>query len=68
MSNAVHPIFADLLDSVSGRPRRRHAAPLGECKYCDGERQRQNAFFPPHDASHRCESGKREHCTCDTCF
>lgn len=23
---------------------------------------------PPHRASERCESGKRSHCTCDTCF
>lgn len=23
---------------------------------------------PPHDASPRCESGRREHCTCDICF
>lgn len=23
---------------------------------------------PPHDASPRCRSGGREHCTCDTCF
>lgn len=23
---------------------------------------------PSHRASDRCESGKRPHCTCDTCF
>ena len=23
---------------------------------------------PPHDASPNCESGKREHCSCDVCF
>lgn len=23
---------------------------------------------PSHDASDRCESGKRPHCSCDTCF
>jgi hypothetical protein len=23
---------------------------------------------PRHTASKRCESGKREHCTCDACF
>lgn len=25
-------------------------------------------FAPRHSASTRCESGKRPHCTCDTCF
>jgi len=27
-----------------------------------------NVFGPRHKASKRCESGKRPHCTCDTCF
>jgi len=27
-----------------------------------------HAFAPGHTASRRCESGKRAHCTCDTCF
>lgn len=26
------------------------------------------SFGPYHDASPRCESGKRNHCTCDVCF
>jgi hypothetical protein len=25
-------------------------------------------MMPPHDASDRCESGKRNHCSCDICF
>lgn len=25
-------------------------------------------FAPPHKASRSCESGKRAHCTCDSCF
>lgn len=25
-------------------------------------------FMPNHKASPRCESGRRPHCTCDTCF
>lgn len=25
-------------------------------------------FVPRHKASPRCASGKRDHCTCDTCF
>ena len=38
------------------------------CTYCQGERERGNTFFPSHHASERCQSGKRNHCTCDTCF
>ena len=30
---------------------------------CDPE-----AFAPPHFASAHCESGKRNHCSCDRCF
>lgn len=52
---------------------RRQKAPKGECKTCDAERldERQRcrvAFHPPHDASPRCESGGRNHCSCDVCF
>lgn len=25
-------------------------------------------FHPPHQPSDRCQSGKRQHCSCDTCF
>jgi hypothetical protein len=53
-------------DASSCRPkRRRHKLTAGKCKSCDGET---NDFHPPHDASNRCESGKRSHCSCDTCF
>lgn len=27
-----------------------------------------DVFAPNHKASNGCESGKRPHCTCDTCF
>jgi hypothetical protein len=27
-----------------------------------------DVFAPSHKASNGCESGKRPHCTCDTCF
>ncbi len=37
-----------------------------DCAQC--ERQGKGAFAPSHDASGRCESGKRPHCTCDRCF
>jgi hypothetical protein len=38
----------------------------GTCKTC--EALAKGEMCPPHDASPRCESGKRNHCTCDTCF
>jgi hypothetical protein len=40
--------------------------PRGQCAYCDGHND--DEMMPSHDASPRCESGKRPHCTCDTCF
>lgn len=73
MTNNLHPTFGDILATFNRnvdkrpKPRRQHAEP-GACKTCDAERQRNNTFFPPHDASPRCESGKRPHCTCDACF
>jgi len=42
--------------------------PLGECKYCDIMRLDQIEFHPSHTAKWYCESGKYNHCTCDTCF
>jgi hypothetical protein len=47
---------------------RRHKLSYGECAYCDHERRARNEYHPPHDASKDCESGKRSHCSCDTCF
>jgi hypothetical protein len=35
------------------------------CPMCE---QIGTGFGPSHDASPRCESGKRPHCTCSTCF
>ena len=43
--------------------RRQH---VPECSIC--ARYAPGDFFPPHDASPRCESGRHNHCTCDTCF
>ena len=38
------------------------------CSFCEREHARGNRFFPSHVASTRCESGRHDHCTCDTCF
>jgi hypothetical protein len=47
-------------------PLRKQFAPPGECAYCDEHRE--DTMMPPHDPSRFCESGKRNHCTCDVCF
>jgi hypothetical protein len=47
---------------------RRHQVDDGDCVYCDREKAAANTFHPPHDASENCQSGKRPHCSCDTCF
>lgn len=39
------------------------------CKeYYDNPGKPTGVFTPSHNASPRCESGKRPHCTCDSCF
>jgi hypothetical protein len=43
-------------------------APEGECVVCDRMRANGETFHPRHNASQYCESGRRNHCTCDTCF
>ena len=43
----------------------RHELPPGECVACDADR---GQMHPSHDASPNCESGKRNHCSCDACF
>jgi hypothetical protein len=39
---------------------------LATCIYC--EKHRGDPMMPPHNASPNCESGRRNHCTCDVCF
>ena len=45
-----------------------HATYWDGCAYCEREKANGCTFFPPHNASARCRSGRRAHCTCDTCF
>lgn len=47
-------------------PKHDYRRPKGECNYCDSHRDDQ--MMPSHTASENCESGKRPHCTCDTCY
>jgi hypothetical protein len=39
-----------------------------DCAGCQVFFDNPDAMGPSHKASDRCESGKRSHCTCDTCF
>lgn len=50
------------------KPKRHHKVGFGNCATCDHERAADNDFHPPHDASPNCESGHRNHCSCDICF
>lgn len=69
MTNNVHPTLGSILDAFNRnvdqkhQPRRRR---VEGCSYC--EQNKGASMMPSHDASLRCESGKRPHCTCDTCF
>lgn len=47
-------------------PRRRHK--VDDCPTCWEYSKDGNQHFPSHDASPRCESGRHNHCTCDTCW
>jgi hypothetical protein len=37
-----------------------------DCQYCQDHKN--DSMMPPHKASDHCESGKRNHCTCDICY
>jgi len=55
---SVRRRFAERVESV------RHFRIEG-CSSCVGS---PTGAVPPHDASSRCESGRRPHCSCDGCF
>lgn len=38
------------------------------CKGCEVLFENPDTMAPRHKPSERCKSGKRPHCTCDTCF
>ena len=72
MSEPTRPEMpADLVAAVEalrGPGGRRHKMPPGECAFCDREREAGSSFHPSHDATDHCQSGKHDHCTCDSCF
>ena len=55
---------ADMPDHMKTH-KRRHVDTSGDCRTCN---EYLGGMMPPHDASSRCESGWRSHCSCDTCF
>lgn len=66
------PTAADLMRSAVLAAMEKQGAISPGCKECQGAFYAApdpiNAFYPRHTASFRCESGRRPHCTCDTCF
>jgi len=38
---------------------------ISNCKQCE---ENKGKIYPDHFANKQCESGKRDHCTCDVCF
>jgi hypothetical protein len=55
-------LIAAEYDRLAASPRRRTVA---GCPVCDAD---PDGFRPYHDASPRCESGRRNHCSDDRCF
>lgn len=47
---------------------RTSAVYIDGCSYCDNEKAKEETFFPWHFAGAFCQSGRRNHCTCDSCF
>jgi hypothetical protein len=53
---------------VEGRkPSCKECLEVSTCRTCKEEGYGKG-FAPQHKASEGCRSGKRAHCTCDTCF
>lgn len=46
----------------------RQVAKYPDCKYCAELLEKGQYFAPHHDAGVCCRSGRRPHCTCDSCF
>lgn len=54
------------LSAARQKALERYRLPPGQCAYCD--QHRNDPMMPSHTPSAACESGKRPHCTCDTCY
>lgn len=55
-----------IFDEAAPKDVRIRCMPAGCCSYCDANQA--DSMMPYHHASRRCESGYRNHCTCDVCF
>jgi hypothetical protein len=67
----VHPDPQDCRDYAQCHGRAhgslRRRSRVAGCSTCDRDPEGRQ-IMPPHDASDRCESGRHNHCSCDTCF
>jgi hypothetical protein len=54
-------------EAYQAKQARRRQYRVEGCSTCARDPEG-NQIMPPHDASNRCESGRRSHCSCDTCF
>ena len=61
----IEPVY-HTLGKKAEPTERRYILPAGLCVTCT--QHLASEMMPPHDASPRCESGKRNHCSCDICF
>jgi hypothetical protein len=66
MSSPIEPTYHTLGKKIEPTERRHILPWAAGCVTC--AQHMPGEMMPPHDASPRCESGKRNHCTCDTCF
>lgn len=66
-SRNYNALTAHMRTAIAGATKSNvYRMPPGECAYCD--QCRTDSMMPSHTASSHCESGKRNHCTCDACF
>lgn len=67
LEHGMHAGNTDAKFDPPPAPARRYILPWAAgCVTCS--QHMASEMMPPHDASPRCESGKRNHCTCDVCF
>jgi len=57
----------DVTSGVIDPPKPYAPGRVAGCSTCDRDPEGRQ-LMPPHTASDRCESGKHDHCSCDTCF
>lgn len=65
---SFRPAF-QIIDRLPLKPAGRvNRLPVGECEQCDAYTAADDRMAPAHAAMPGCESGRRDHCTCDRCY